>query len=1679
MTTVQTPLQKLLQQMRTNPVTRRDQGTDFEHLCCVYLRNEPFYQDLYAEVWTYGQWAATQGLSKKDTGIDLVAQTREGEVHAIQCKNYGPNYSIKKADIDSFMTASGKKPFSHRLIITTTDEWSDNAIDALDGQNTPVSMISYTDLERSVIDWRQFSPNQEEVVCKPKFELRSHQKDAYKDVEAGFAEQDRGKLIMACGTGKTFTALRIAEGLTGPGKRVLFMVPSLALLAQTVTEWTQQSKVPLHNYAVCSDSEVGKHKNYSADLAVATISDLQYPATTNAHSLAQQVQQRHDPDHLSVVYATYHSVDVIAQAQQQYGLGEFDLIICDEAHRTTGVTYKDDKRNSTQEESTFVRIHDNDYVRGCKRLYMTATPRVYSESSKQSESIQVLYSMDDKEHFGETFHVVSFNDAVQQGLLVDYKVIVLAIDEEHISGHLQQLLSDENNQLVIDDAAKIVGCWKALAKYQLDSKSNNSNVDLTPMKRAVAFCQVIEDTYKGKGHRVSSKLIARMFSEVVKAYQAQEKAVTPDYVDPNPVLDMVCEAEHVDGSMNATKKEEKINWLKGENGQIPDNECRILTNVRCLSEGVDIPALDAVMFMTPRNSLVDVVQSVGRVMRRAPDKRCGYVILPVVIPAGAEASTVLDNNEQYKVIWQVLNALRSHDEDIDADINKLMMGNAHSKIEVIAVTDAKPAAATLSQSPEPTYDIGRDHSGELKPDETLYNEQLSFTFGNIERAIVTRIVEKCGNRHYWEDWAKDIAQIAERHITRIRSIVSNPENREERRTFEQFATAMRENVNNELTDDDLVQMLAQHVVTKPVFDALFEDYDFAAQNPVSQAMQAVLTKLEGHHLNKEAKSLERFYQSVRRRAQGIESAQAKQALIIELYDKFFRTAFPKMADKLGIVYTPVEIVDFIVQSAEQVMQQEFGKSLGDEGVHILDPFTGTGSFITRLLQSGIIPKEKLPYKFKHDIHANEITLLAYYVAAINIESVYHGILSGKLTSHEDQSEITEVAYEPFPGICLTDTFKSQGSHPQLYSEFEDNNKRRKAQEALGIQVIMGNPPYSAGQRNANENNANAKYEKLDERINVTYAAKTQAALKRSLYDSYVRAIRWASDRINDQGMIAFITNGGFIDAKAMDGLRKCLAQEFSSLYIFNLRGKSAMKGGGPHEGGSVFGIQTAVAIAILIKNPQAKQFGQIYYHPIEDDLSGKEKLDRIKRYASLQGIANWETVTPDENGDWINQRDPELAKYMIMGDKKNQSVPVIFENYSRGLATSRDPWVYNSSKTKLSENIQSMLAFYNAELERLGEKIPTGTVKQRTEFVKKLAYYDPQKISWTYGLFQALSKQHQLTIDFSCFYRAAYRPFYKQWVYFNQFLNERGYQLPSIFPNKDSENLVILVNANYGGEGLPVFISDKLPDLHVNGDAQCFPLYLYEPKDDQSHNDLLTDLDQKEGSNRRNAITDKALAHFQSLYTETITKEDLFYYIYGLLHSPDYIERFKTNLSKELPRIPRVKHYADFMAFSQAGRQLADLHINYEQVQKYPVRFTGKLAHDGKDFVEADDSHFYVEKMKHPKIKDPETGKKVNDLTRIIYNKLITVEGIPEEAYDYVISGQSAIKCVMDRQAVRVDKDSGIINDANDWAKETMHNPRYPLELLQRVITVSLETIKIIKSLPRLQLDEDDPSPCS
>ena len=1519
---------ELVDQVNNNLDKQRDRGTAFEKMVVAYLKNEPAYKQKFQDVWMLNEVPEEYHISKKDTGVDIVAKDYDGNLTAVQAKFY--KGKVGKAEIDSFVAESGKNVYSAGIIVSSTDKWNKNAKATLEDTTKPFSIIGLSQLRHAHFSWQKFNFAKENTDLSNKVikKVRDYQNIAINESLEYFKEHDRGKLIMAPGTGKTFTSLKIAEALMKKQEKkqfnVLYLVPSIQLLSQTLFGWNADVSEDIHmtSLSVVSDTKANKKKNKDDDDLGAR--EIGFEPTTKVEDLINHyklIESNNLPNDMRVVFSTYQSIDVLKQAQKD-GFPEFDLIIADEAHRTTGAIAE------REGDSTFTEVHSNHNIKGKIRLYQTATPKIYDQNAKKKakENSIVVSSMDDKSIYGEEIYRLGFGEAVERGILTDYKVSVLAVSESYINKDMQTLLSSDN-QLKVDDIGKIIGVWNAMVKRN----GITDEINGAPLKRAIAFTDTIKH----------SKVISEEFNQVVN-----------EYLDTQSTESFKVDVHHVDGGLNALEKEEQIDWLG--NNDIEENHARVLSNVRFLTEGIDVPNLDAIIFFSPKKSQVDIVQAVGRIMRKAENKQYGYIILPIVVADGSDPHLALDNDKKYKQVWQVLNALRSTDERFDAEVNTLDLNKNKSKrIDFIGV-DSSPDQPVKE-------DVFNEHGSEQL--------ELPLDWKEMRNAFYGKIVQHVGDRRYLEDWSKDVADIAKMYVRRINDLIDS--NQGAKLAFDKFLKSLRYNINDSIDQEQAVEMLAQHLITEPVFNALFSDYDFVKNNAVSKSMNDIISAFKVFGFAKEQEQLKPFYESVKLRASGIDNIQGKQKFIIQLYDSFFKTAFPRVTESMGIVFTPVEVVDFIIHSVDWALNKYFGKSLASKNVHILDPFTGTGTFITRTLyylkqqmDEGKITYDDILRKYMHELHANEIVLLSYYIAAINIEAVF------------DEVNGPDRGYKPFEGIVLTDTFESTERQDTLDDDmFGTNNERLKKQQEVPITAIISNPPYSVGQKNANDNNQNIHYPKLEEQIEKTYVAESTSNLSKSSYDSYIKAFRWASDRIGEKGIIGFISNGSFIDSQSTDGLRATLYKEFNHLYIYNLRGNARTQGiQRKKEGGNIFGqgTRTPIAISILIKDNSNKH--ELLYWDIGDYLSRKEKLNIIKDNYSI-GNMDWGVLKPDKYNDWINLRDPNYQNYPCIAGEKDSP----FLSNAVGISTNRDIWVSGFSKKAVLSNTQKLINNYNVELKKNGGK------------GKKSDMRDPSKIKWAANLDKKFKKGEEIKFNPQNLTLEMYRPFTKKWLMYDPNLVERPGQY---FEKWGNSNCAIYTTGRSINRPFSAFITNIYPDIQLEMNGQGFIRY---------NNQVSTEL-----------IPNKDNVNELFAQKYKIKKEDIFPFIYALLNSPDYQKYYANDLKKDLARIPNVIPKEEYI---KIGKKLINLHLNYEKV---PVYDKVTIAKTGNDYK--------VTKMR--------IDKKFKDRSVIICNNNITISNIPEKAYQYIVNGKSAIEWIIDQYRVKTDKKSGITDDPNEYSDD-------------------------------------------
>lgn len=1278
-------------------------GKLFERLIRSFLKTDRLYADKFDDVWLWEDYPDRGG--RPDIGVDIVAKEKDGSLHAIQCKFF-KDRTLTKRHIDSFLEAGSRSEFRHMILVYAGKGYGKNVQDALTGHNCKA--LGFESLASSHIDWPDLATGLTEVKRRVPHTLWDHQNDAIKAVKAGLDKHDRGQLLMACGTGKTLTSLRLAESVVGTGGLVLYAVPSISLMHQAIRYWSEQRTIRHAYVGVCSDPKVSHGESTEIPIV-----EMEIGVSTDENRIASAM--RKDRNKMTVVFTTYQSMEAVMKAQKISGIS-FDLVLCDEAHRTTGI----------ESGSSFTLVHRDENIRTRKRIYMTATPRIYKAATKTRahQADKELYSMDDDESdsidsnrpvrskfpYGPVLYQLSFSDAIDKKLLSDYKVIVLGVNEEYGGRPLQKLVdtTTDAGDINLTDSARMLGLYRVLENP--DPKNG-----VRPLQTAIIYTNRIRD----------SLTFANSFDDLTLKAEVQKQ--------------FGCDARHVDGKQNATERADALQWLR--DSQTDVSQCRVVSNARCLSEGVDVPSLDAISFLNPKSSQVEIIQAVGRVMRKSEGKNYGYVIIPIGIPPGAKSETILNEKKTFEIIWNVLRALRSHDSQMGVEANTVdLKKRMLSKVQWIGI-DREGKRRDSSDGAE-TFPLG-----ELDvPADVLYS----------------RIVEEVGDRQYFEHWAKDVADVVPRIQERIRVVVSDGQALTE---FNSYMVGLREIIHDGLTEDEGIEMLAQHMVTRRIFNAMFGSDDFAKQNPVSAALDGVLENLRAYGLDTELTGLEGFYRSIERRVEGLDSHDARQPVISELYGTFFKKAFPKMADRLGIVYTPTEIVDFILRSVDYVLRENFGCGLTDENVNIIDPFAGAGTFIARLMSKdmGLIRDEDLIRKYHNELFASEIVLLAYYIAAVNCESVY-----GQRTG----------VFEQFEGLSLMDTF-NLGSMDEHTGDIMAGPKRRiRRQREAKITVVVGNPPWSAGQKSANEDNRNVRYPEMEQMVADTYVKRAPKGNKRQLYNSYVMALRRASDKIKGGGVIGFVTPSSYLTGNSEAGIRACFEDEFTDVWCIDLLGQRGISGHGrnifEYKGQSEGGTTQGVVITILVKNPD-KQGCTVHYTKLREvDYEGVEKRERIRKLEYVAGINNWETPAPNKYHEWVDPRgeeDEEFEKLTPMGTKeakRGTGGNVLFGMYSLGLATHRDVWAYNTSDRNLEHNMIKTIK-YCASQDLDNFKI------------------DRTHAAWSSGLSTNLKKwPESLKFDRSKIRPALFRPFAKRFLYFDRAFVEARYRIPSFFPEGDS-----------------------------------------------------------------------------------------------------------------------------------------------------------------------------------------------------------------------------------------------------------------------------------------------------
>jgi predicted helicase len=1482
-----------------------ERGRLLEVATKLYLENLGF------KAYFWHEWASQKGLPLQDTGIDLVAE-KDGELYAVQCKNWERQVSWRHVGTFVGSLLRGDIDFKGGYLVATsiTNE-VERKIREL---KKPIFFIPVEDLNEYLDQAKALLEGK--PLIKEKKQLRPYQELAVKSVLEGFQSRDRGKLIMPPGTGKTLVALRIAESF-GAGKLILFLCPSIALLDQSIKAWFKDSELPIHAYAVVSDRGVGRDEELNRR------SLLSFPATTSAEELLGAF--RLEEDKLNVIFSTYQSLDVIKSAQQQ-GLPEFDLIICDEAHRTAGVSKK--------EETNFKLVHSNDNIKGKKRLYMTATPKVFDVGQEDRERIEEenlvkIFDMSDEEIFGPTFFEYSFRRAIEEGYLSPYRIVVMTVDKREIQEKLYQYLMSQDS-LSVDDTTKLVGLGKLIRGEVHNEDGMPLNLSI---KRGIVFV-----------NRVSkSKQVAEDFEAVFREYFSTQSPA---------------DIKHIDGNMPVFEKRSKINWLR-EGGE----KSHVLTNAKVLTEGIDVPALDFVAFFDPKESVVDIIQALGRVVRKAQNKEFGLVFIPLVVSTDRENIDEQIERTSYKTLWQVINALASLDSAFQ------------SQIRVILIEDGNRTRETdPSRDNVIVLDRGNTKTSLFEPIRKYLSAKIvrSFRLGAI----------------FLKDWAQETAKTAKDLKDHVQiALEKDPIFRQK---FEELRRALATLLNESISDQDAINLIVQYILTKPIFDAVFEH-----KSQVDEILDSIFEYFK-HFLQNNIRDLDKFYEQVQAKASGLRNEEERQEFLRHLYTNFFSVAFKETTDEVGIAYTPVPLVSFIVKFVNYLTQKHFGKTLDDEGVVLLEPFAGMGTFISLAIEN--MDSQKLEEKRKRkEIWANEILLLPYMAMVKNIEST----IARKTGKHI-----------PFETALWTDSFSLmeklyEKQAPKLPMIIPEKFKELiDAQLKAKVNVIISNPPWRVGRENENVGRRNIEYRNLRMRIWQTYAKyakQLRIASVNKLYDTYIQALRMASDRI-EEGVIGFVLNNGWLHGLSGRGIRKALSEEFAEVYVYDLKGDARAKS--KKEGENVFPIQTGNCLLFLVKRKDKKGLAKIFYKAVRDYAKKEEKFAELREWEGKPDQIEWQEINPNQKHDWIGQGEDEFESLVKLGDKRNKQDITVFDQYSLGLATNKDTYAYNFSRDDLKKHMERLIDTFNEHLERVrNREITPDNVEEKIERDQRKIKWDDTLRNWLFRL-----RENQRFKNYRVF-DAFYKPFVPMWVYFDRVFNDRTYRLPSIFPTPDAENLTVVVSGVGKGRVFDAFITTKIVDKSFHTTSVfLFPLYIY------------TEVKTLYGTTlqKQYNVPDQALRLFQkALNDTTITKEDIFFYVFGVLSTPSYVERFRNNLSKELPRVPILD---SFWKISKLGRELAELQLDYQRYVWAVVMKEEKedLPEYSNLTITADENALkeYVEKVRLDK-----------ENREILINGKVKVRGIPEFALECKIGNYPTIEWISKYLVRKEDKETGIVWD--------------------------------------------------
>ena len=1375
----------------------KQKGNRFERLVQKIFQEHPgsYGKERFEKVWLWSEWPDKDltGLPEVN-GIDIVAKQTDawgGGYCAIQCKHWNKDSSVGKGEIAKFLVdVQGSNQVFSSGLLTTNAKVTSTATQAL-LKSPQMCQVLYTGtMEDWVDDWNDWVDDFSnlQIPSPPKLQERDYQTKAREAAIQAFTESDasRGQIILPCGTGKMFVSLRTAEDYAGQGKTVLYLVPSLGLVHQTMQEWSEQRSIPLQYFGVCSDPSVAKTEDADPDVA-GYMAEIRIPVTTDPLKIGEWLAKPAPDSAMRVLFSTYQSSPKIKQAIETFAAGfEFDLMILDEAHRTSG-------RDKPRTSGFVMPLHDSD-IPAEKRLFFTATPRVFADK-KASEDLDDQpdsYDMADEKVYGKVLDSMSFSDAIKQGYLSDYEVLVVTGSREAFRDSLpiqDGMVVWKEKPVAMDDLIRLVGAWDALSSPETEEASVDhptGSVTDGHLTSAICYLNKVAD----------SSWVATEWQDINDKIEQVQGST-----EPRLKLDVA----HVEAKTSSDKRIEAINALRKSDEH---GKCSVVTNVGVFSEGVNVPSLDAVIFLDSRSSAVDIAQQIGRVMRKTEGKDKGYVVLPIFVPDEEDPDKWLESSD-WKKLYRVVKALRSHDERMDEYLKHPAVMEEKGPITI------RPLRRTGKHE---------EHSGSKDGQQRLFFEEL-------KREVASKVVKFCGDTGTYPGWGKHAARVAANIATKLEELTASAEHKQH---LEDFTKRLQESVSKDITIDQAREMLAQHVVTIPIFDKMLGKAHFADKNLVSIAIREMLEKLRQNPQNpfpEEAVRLNRAYEAMGRAFEGAVSSVDRLDVLKSIYDGFFAEAMPGTVDELGIVYTPVEIVDFIVRSCAAICRQEFGRDIGSENVHVLDPFSGTGTFLARLL-TGIdlegnpfVPDEDLERKYSEELHANELVLLAYYVAALTIEQARHD----RLSSDE---------YKEFAGLCLSDTFEDFPAQGSLWG----TSGRRSVQDEKPMYVVFGNPPWSSGKDKAGEGADKKSNPEVEKRVKETFVAEhkhvTGSSPGGNAYGNlYIQALRWASDRIvnpsaseaegqkDHPSVVAFVHPNSLAEGTSLAGARGVFRDEFTDIFVVNLRG-NAYKSGKERrkEGDGIFGggSRNGVQITFLVRNP-AKDLSQpanVQYMEVPEYCSLDEKWKWLEEIGDIY----WEgaesiPVTPEH--DWTCLPDPQFEAMMPVvetsrlkdKDFAGVSTHVAASGHASGVKTNCDVWAYSWSREALEDKIRTLLSRYQDALDDINNL--NHITKLTNEIVTPIM--KEHQLSGVTQLRSSLKKRESVVFEEWRIREVLYRPFTKLWLYEDPRIIQSVKTVSKMFPRNETVEAFEVTGGSNNGSPDSLMAVDGISDLNSIG----------------------------------------------------------------------------------------------------------------------------------------------------------------------------------------------------------------------------------------------------------------------